>query len=203
MKHVYLIRRLPFTLFMELAIIGVALAHGAVVGELSSVAQLHWGFGLHNLWEGRFYTLFTAPFFVRDLRMFLGILLFVGYSIGIYEWLAGTRRAMLLYWVTNVLGLLLAAGLAIAPLYWAGTLLGRELAFMSDVGPSAGGLGCIGGWVRRLPDRYRTLMFLAMMLYLVGKLAFLPEPFSDAAHLIAFPLGFVLVGWLRDRRGVT
>lgn len=71
---------------------------------------------------------------------------FVVYSIGVYEWLAGTRQALLLYWVTSVLGMLLAARLAVAPLYWGGTPLGHEVALMSDVGPSAGGLGYIGGW---------------------------------------------------------
>ncbi len=185
---------------MELVIIAVALAHGVLWAELSSVAQQRWGFGLHNLWEGRLYTPFTAPFFVRNLTMLLGILLLIGYSIGIYEWLAGTRRALLLYWVTNVLGMLLAAGLAVVPLYWVGSPLGRELALMSDVGPSAGGLGCIGGWVDRLPDRYRRWVFLAVMAYLIGKLVLFPELFADTAHLFAFPMGFALDRWLWGKR---
>jgi len=185
------IRRLPFTLFMEATIIGVAVANGAVLGELSLASQLRWGFGLHSLWEGRWYALFTAPFFVRNLRMFLGILLFIGYSVGVYEWVAGARQAVLLYWITNILGLLLAAVLVVAPLYSAGMALGKEWALRSDVGPSAGGLGCIGGWVSHLPDHYRRWVFLAVMVYLIGKLAFFPELFADAAHLITFPLGFL------------
>lgn len=197
-------RRLPFTLFMELAIIGVAVAHGAVLGELSPAAKTRWGFGLHDLWEGRLYTTVTSTFFVRDLRMFLGILLLIGYSLGVYEWLAGTRRALFVYWSTNILATLLAAWLLVAPLYyWAGTPLGRELALMSDVGPSAGALGCIGGWVYRLPDRFRRRVFLGILVYLVGKLTLFREPFADATHLIAFPLGFVLDGWVWDRQSLN
>lgn len=188
----HLIRRLPFTIFMEVVIIGMAVANGAVLGELSPATQLRWGFGLHSLWESRWYTLFTAPFFVRNLRMFLGILLFMGYSVGVYEWVASTRQAVFLYWITNILGLVLAAALVVAPLYSAGMALGKEWALKSDVGPSAGGLGCIGGWVSHLSDRYRRWVFLAVMVYLIGKLAFSPELFADAAHLITFPLGFLV-----------
>ncbi|MBM4431753.1 MAG: hypothetical protein FJ026_15625, partial [Chloroflexi bacterium] len=152
-------RRLLFTFLMGLSITAVAIAEGAVLGRLSPTSQLRWGFGLHNLWEQRWYTAFTAPFFVRDLRMLPGILLLVGYSIGVLEWKAGTRQAVLIYWCTNVLGLWLAALLVVAPLYRAGTAQGTAAAFLSDVGPSAGGLGCIGGWVRHLPNRYRHWFF--------------------------------------------
>lgn len=195
-----MIRRLGFTLLMELAIIAVATAQGAVLGELRPESKLHWGFGLHNLWEGRLYTLVTSAFFVRDLRMLVGILLLIGYSVGIYEWVAGTQRALALYWSTNILATLLAACLLVAPLYYAGRSTGRQLALMSDVGPSAGALGAIGGWVDRVPDRRRRWLFWVVMVYLAGKLALRPEPFADSVHLIAFPMGFVFDRWLRLTR---
>jgi hypothetical protein len=195
-------RRLPFTLLMELSIAGVAVAERAVLGKLSPTSQRRWGFGLHNLWERRFYTAFTAPFFVRDLHMLLGILLLIGYSIGILEWKAGTRKTLLIYWCTNVLSLWLAALLVVAPSYRAGTAQGTATAFLSDVGPSAGGLGCIGGWVRYLPDRYRHRFFWIILAYLLGKLLLFPELFADSAHLVAFPMGYLLATRLK-RQGAN
>jgi phosphatidylglycerol lysyltransferase len=187
---------------MEVAIISVAVTHGAVLGELSPATKQQWGFGLHDFGEGRSYTIITSTFFVRDLRMLTGILLLIGYSIGIYEWVAGTRRALLLYWSTNILATFLASWLLVALLNYAGSPLGRELAFMSDVGPSAGALGAIGGWVDRVPYRYRRWLFPTIMIYLMGKLALLPEPLADTIHLVAFPLGFALDRWPRlNRRG--
>lgn len=174
----------------------VAVVDGAILGRLSRATQEQWGFGLHDVWQGRFYTAITSTFFVRDLRMFVGILLLIGYSVGIYEWLAGTRRALLLYWVTNVGGFLLATLLVVGPLYWAGTIIGYELAFINEVGPSAGAFGCIGGWVNHLPARYRRWAFVGITVGLAGKLVLFPEPFADTVHLIAFSLGFTLDGRL-------
>jgi hypothetical protein len=186
------IRRVPFTLFMEAAVLLLAAINGAATGELSALQQHRWGFGLHALWEGRLYTVFTAPVLVRDLRMLLGILVFLLCSIGVHEWLGGTREAFAVYWITNMLGLCLAAMLFVGPLYLARTAMGLEWAYRSDVGPSAGGLGSIGAWVRRLPGRYRRWLFVAMMTYLIAKLVLVPELFADSAHLIAFPLGYAL-----------
>jgi hypothetical protein len=124
--------------------------------------------------------------------MFLGIVLLVGYSVAIYEWFAGSGQALIVYWVTNTVGLLLAAVVFVWPLYRAGSPMGQEVAQLSDVGPSAGGLGCIGGWVGCLPQRYRRWLFAIVLTYLGAKLAFLPELFADSAHLIAFALGFFL-----------
>jgi phosphatidylglycerol lysyltransferase len=191
---VILLRRLPFTILMETAIVLLAVAGGAVTGELSLASQQRWGCGLHNLWEGRWWTVLTAPFFVRDLRMFLGILLFVLYTIGVCEWVTGTRATLAVYWITNVLGLVLAAVLVVGPLYLVRSPTGLAWAARSDVGPSAGGVGCIGAWVRHLPDCQRRWAFGLILAYLAAKLILLPELFADSAHLMTFPLGFVLAG---------
>lgn len=186
------LRRLPFTLLMELLIIIVAVTHGSIWGHLSQSATLRWGVGLHNLWEGRFYTFITSTFFVRDLRMFAGMIFLIGYSVGIYEWLRGTKRAIMLYWSTNLLAPLLACLFVVLPLYLAGTAIGQELAFLSDMGASAGAAGCVGGSVSQAPHRYRKWLFGFILLFLVSKLLFFPEPFADTIHLIAFPIGFAI-----------
>lgn len=192
MRFLGIVRRLPFTLFMEGSILVTAVLVGAAAAELSPVVAQRWGFGLHNLWEGRWHTLVTSTFFVRDRHMLVTIVLLLGYSIGIYEWMAGTRRAVSLYWVTNIGATAVAAIVFVGPLYWARTALGRELGLMSDVGASAGAIGCIGAWTRWLPDRYRRWAFLAFLAYFAAKLATLTEPFADATHLVAFPMGFFL-----------
>jgi hypothetical protein len=189
-----LARRLPFTLMMEAAIVAIAATQGALAGGLSLEKQQRWGFGLHSLWEGRWHTLISEPFFVRDVRQLLGIVLLVAYSVGMYEWVAGTRQALLLYWATNVAGLALAAVVVVWPLYLMGLPMARTVAFFSDVGPSAGGLACIAGWVRNLPLRHRRWLVPAILMYLIAKLLFFPELFADSAHLMTFPLGYALAG---------
>jgi hypothetical protein len=191
-------RRFAYTIFMEAAILLVALNGGVVTGKLSAAAASRWGFGFHNLWEGKFYTLLSAPFLVRNLGMLVGILLFLAVSVGIYEWYAGSQKTISVYWLTN-LAAFLGAGLIGYILYRSGSALGRDIFFKSDVGPSAGAFGCIGAWTKRSRP-CRSWVFYGILAYLLGKLVIFPEFFSDLAHLIAFPLGYALDG-LMDRNG--
>ena len=76
--------------------------------------------------------------------MFWGILPFVALSIGVYEYVAGTQRALVLYWMTDLGGSLGSTLVLVLPLYITGTALGETLAYADDVGISGGGFGCVG-----------------------------------------------------------
>ncbi len=187
-----LVRRLPFTLFVLLTLVVVALWQGSMPGELSPAATLRWGFGSHNLWEVRLISLLTAPFFVGNPLMLLGNVVLLVCSLAVYEWLAGTWRAALVYGITHLLGFVAAAVVGIVPWFWPLLSFGQDVALGSHVGPSAGALGCAGGWVSCLPARFRWLVFLAILTGLIGKLVLFPDPFADLAGLVAFPAGFAL-----------
>ncbi|MCB9155897.1 MAG: hypothetical protein H6645_02130 [Caldilineaceae bacterium] len=132
-------RKIPFTLVIFASILLLGIVLGSVRGYLAPAIEQQWGFGLHNLWDGRPYTIVTSVFLTRRPFMVLGMVTVVGSIVGVYEWLVGWRRALLLFWTTDFLSKLMASLLVVWPLYLAGTEMGRSMALSSDIGASAGG----------------------------------------------------------------
>lgn len=194
-----IVRRVPFTIAMLWGIITVAIITGATTAQLTPDVLNRWGFSLSDLWQGGWYSLVTEVLFTHSPFMFWGILALVTFSIGIYEWQAGTRQACLLYWMTDVGGTLIVSLFLVLPLYLARTDLGMSLAFSGDVGMSGGGFGSLGGWIHRLPAPARKRAFAVMAVYLVLHLFIITDLFSDILHLVTFPVGFWLDGWLSKR----
>jgi len=126
--------------------------------------------------------------------MLLGMVLFVAGSVGVYEWLAGTRRALLCFWAANVATLLLTAACVVFPMHLAGVPPRWDWAPSGDVGASFGGFGCLGAWMTGVPGpRKRVVLVAVVTAGLVAKFLILPEIFGDAGHLVAFYVG-VLMG---------
>lgn len=173
---------------------------GTPTGTIDPGSLKRWGFSLHDLWQGTGYSLVTEVFFTSHPSMFWGILGLVIGSIGVYEWRAGTWQALRLYWLTDVGGSLLVTLGFVLPLYLAKTPLGLALAFDDDVGMSGGGFGCVGGWVHRLPQRWRKWVFVGVLIYLVGHLIIVTDLFADILHIVTFFLGFWLDGKLPSNK---
>jgi len=126
--------------------------------------------------------------------MLLGMVLFVAGSVGVYEWLAGTRRALLSFWAANAVTLLLTAAFVVFPMHLAGVPPSWDWAPSGDVGASFGGFGCLGAWMMGVPGtRRRTVLVGVVTAGLLAKFFLLPEIFGDAGHLVAFYVG-VLMG---------
>jgi len=160
-----------------------------------------WGFGPLYFWREHWHTLVTGAFFVRDAIMLLGMALFVAGSVGVYEWLAGTRRALLVFRAANVVTLLLTAACIVFPMHLAGVPPRWDWAPSGDVGASFGGFGCLGAWMTGVGGARRRATLIAIVIAgLVAKFLLVPEIFSDVGHLVAFLVG-VLIGarWLRGR----
>ena len=194
-----LIRRVPFTLVMLLGIGSAGFITGTNKGDLDPAIAQRWGFALHDLWQGTWYSLVTEVWFTHQPFMFWGILTFVVFSIGVYEWRAGTQRACSLYWITDIGGTLILTFTFVLPLYLLHTELGQALAFADDVGMSGGGFGCVGGWVHRLAVPVRRWAFAGVMVYLALHLVLVFDLSSDVLHIITFCSGFWLDGCWRDR----
>jgi len=189
-------RRLPFTITMESVILAIAFLDGAMVGHLSWADRLRWGFSAADLTGVGAYTLLTGAFFVRTPLMLLGILVFVPFALGLYERRRGTRRALALFWSANVLGFALI-GLLTLPAFGAAPFMPH-----GEVGPSVGGVACLGAWVTALPSgRRRACLYGIAALYLVGKIVFFRDPAGDLEHLIAFPLGMTMEWLTRKPEG--
>jgi len=172
----------------------VALWNGSAWGSLSEELKRAWGFGPLTFWREHWHTLATNTFLVRNALMLVAMVLFVAASVGVYETLAGTRRAMLVFWAANVATLLLIAGLVVWPMRLAGIPPTWDWAPSGDVGASFGGFGCLGAWVIGLPSkRTKTAILTIVALANIVKYLLIPELFGDAGHLVALLVG-VLIG---------
>jgi hypothetical protein len=193
------IRRVPFTLFFEAALVLVAVWNGSAQGRLSADLRHQWGFAPLSFWREHWHTLVTGAFFVRSAIMLLGMALFVAGSVGVYEWLAGTRRALLVFWAANVVTLLLTAACVVFPMHLAGVPPRWDWAPSGDVGASFGAFGCLGAWMMGVGGGRRRVILVAVVLAgLAVKFLVQPEIFQDAGHVVAFLAGVALgVGLLR------
>jgi hypothetical protein len=193
-------QRLSFTFCLVFGIVIVGIATDTPLHSIDPVLSKRWGFALHDFADGTWYSLFTAALFTNRPLMFWGILPFVGFSVGVYEWLAGPQRTVCLFWLTDLGGTLCITLFIVLPLYLAGTSIGHDLAFSDDVGMSGGGFGCVGGWVNRLPRRWKAGILSAVAAYLVIRIGFFPALFSDLVHIVTFAGGYWSDGMLYGHR---
>jgi hypothetical protein len=171
------------------------LASGTWAHQLPAQVLHRWGTGLHQLLHGRVWTLLTGGAFSHGPFMYWALILaLIPLGVGVYEWIAGTRNALLVYWATDLGGSLAVAFGLILPLSLLGDAVGHELLHMRDVGMSGGGFGCIGALVHRLPPQKRRLAAGLGVAYLLARLATLTDVRADALHLLAFAGGFLLDG---------
>ena len=193
---------MPFTVLFEIAIVVVAFWNGSAWGSLSEELRHAWGFGPLTFWQEHWHTLATNTFFVRNTLMLLGMVLFVAASAGVYEWIYGTRRALLVFWAANAVTLLLMAACVVWPMRLAGVPPRWDWAPAGDVGASFGGFGCLGAWIVGLPENRTRVTILAIVSAgLLMKYVLVPELFGDAGHFVALVVGAALGGWLRTRQG--
>ncbi len=191
--------RVPFTVVLELAILILAFWNGSALGRLGDEVHRAWGFGPLTFWHGRWHTLATNTLLVRNALMLLGMILFVAGSLGVYEWRAGTRRALAVFWSANVLTLLVTTACVVVPMRLMGVPPTLDWAPAGDVGASFGGFGCLGAWMVGVPGRRRALVAIVLA-GLVVKFLIYPEIFGDAGHIVAFLSGIAL-GALFERTG--
>jgi hypothetical protein len=187
--------RVPFATALWLAVAWVGIRTGTWAYELHPAKLERWGDGLGQLWQGRWWTVFTDIVFVHGPLMFWAILVFIPASVGVYEWLAGTRRALLVFWATDLGSSLFVAFGVVLPLYLSGAEAASLLPFDYDVGMSGGGSGCAGAALNHLPRRWRRPAIGAATVYLVVRLATLIDFRADALHLVAFVAGLALGRW--------
>lgn len=200
-RWLHVARRVPFTVLFEITIVALALWNGSAQGRLSDELRRAWGFGPLYFWREHWHTLATNTFLVRNAIMLLGMVLFVAGSVGAYEWIAGTRRALFAFWAANAITLLLTAALVVYPLHLAGVPPRWDWAPSGDVGASFGGFGCLGAWAMEIPSRRKRILLLSVVsIGLLLKYLLLPEIFGDAGHLLALLSGILLGPWLRRSR---
>jgi hypothetical protein len=203
-----IVRRLPFTLVSLAGLSLVAVLTNSRLGDLPRQWFSRLAFAPRDLWLIHWERLITSALVTNGGRAFWQALGMVALTAGAAEWLAGTRRAALTFWGVHLATLLVYSLLIVVPLHALGSSLGTALYLARDVGPSAGGFGCLGLACARLPQPWRWIGGgaivggLAVALFLAASTTQSAVVISaDLAHLLAFPLGW-LSSLIGRRHGV-
>jgi len=193
-----IIKRFRFTLFMLVGLVLVSVLTNTTFEAITH----HWlqrtGFSPNDLWYWRLERIITSAFVTAGGKVFWEAIFFVGFAVGLAEWLTSWKRTAVTFWGIHLLALTLLSliiSLAIHQLRAFG-LEASEAA--RDVGPSAGYFACLGLVSARVKRPWNLVSGAALFTVLVITL-FLPASagesaqlkFSaDLAHLLAFPLGW-------------
>lgn len=192
------IRRVPFTL----GLLGVIWLLAALSGSLGQGAPPdvlgRFGFAPVDLVNGRIISIVTSVVFIHKRFMVgplnLSLLLF----ILPYEWIAGTRRVIAVFWGGHIIETAISA-MVILLVAAAGIPSASVLASTHDVGMSSGTFACAGALVLVLPSRWRKVAAFALVAYLLGMVVFSHQVY-DFDHLLVAPIG-AAIGWLVGARG--
>jgi hypothetical protein len=203
--------RYPTTATLLAVLVVAAIVTETASGRLTSEWLERVGFAPRDLWELELGRLFTSALVTHGPRVLVGALLMTGISVGIAERRAGALWAMGVFWGIH-LATVVGMAVVLTPLH--ATLQSRVtegLVVVRDVGPSAGYFGALGFGLSASSSKMARLAAVLVLLWLVLNLLglvhlgdALPQKASaDLAHMVAFPLGW-LVGrrWLsRERSG--
>ncbi len=182
-----LVRRLPFTTVLILSLLTISSIAGVLSRPLSSDQLRHWGFGWEDLISGRVWHLLSAPFLVLRPYMALSITAILLFFVGSCELLLRTKRTIMVFVVSHILGYLGTFVLlrALGRLGWKAA---EALTVHGDVGASNGAFGAIGAVLVFLPTTLRTLGFLLLGAYLAGALI-VGSQVWDVQHIVALLTG--------------
>lgn len=197
----HVIRRLPFTLITLALLVVLGAVTNTCFQPISVSLLARIGFSPVDVRTWRWDRLFTSALVTSGAHGFWLALVGVGICAGAAEWLAGSWRAALGFWGVHIVTLLASTGVALLLLHL-GVPGGAELTVEADVGPSAGTFGCLGLAVARLPRPWNTrigsatvgVLFIVLLLPLAGLQVNIASISSNIAHLIAFPLGWLVSG---------
>ena len=169
------------------AVLVTAVRYGVFANDLSLDVAYRYGFSGRALSMGHWSTLITSQFLTRDGFMAISISLSLALMLGVYEAIAGSRRALLILATTALAGpLLVAAGLGV------GSSLGNAFSARTlstlDYGASAITAGAGGALVAVLA--MRRLRWFAI--FWVGAGLVLHHQLADWEHLGSFVAGYGL-----------
>ncbi|WP_417511729.1 bifunctional lysylphosphatidylglycerol flippase/synthetase MprF [Microbacterium sp.] len=189
------VRRMPFTLAFTL----VFLLIGVITGSLWSAAHDKPWFemvatGLPSFAEGRWWTLFTSPFFADPPLAYLTLLPLILGGIGWAEWQFGSLRTIGLVIVGHLVGVLGAAGILalLTPVDWRWS---DRLSQALDVGPSCGAMTALVFAIATLPSPWRLRARIAIVLWVTISVLYLGQLY-DLEHAVAMTAALVVSGML-------
>ncbi len=185
-----MIARLPFTLLFLLVMIANNIVAGTVGGTLPEQSLESWGISHTAVRSGDVLRLLTGTFLSHDVGMLIRQFFFVACVIGVYEWVAGTWRAVGTFFLIDVIGTLAVLFAILPGLVLVHPSTGSDALNVYDVGMSAGGFGLLGALAAR--QRYSGVILGAICIAIFIKIWISFDLIADTAHLLCLLLGFVL-----------
>ena len=195
-----MVQRVPFTIAMAAGILAVTAVTDTMTRPATATQLARWGFNLGDLRSGRLWQLLVlTPFQAYQPHMILPILGSLLFFVGAAEYVLGTRRTLVAFWTTHVIGYV-GAYLLLWPLSAAGWGWAVSAAHDTDVGSSAASFGALAALIAFLPPAGRRAAFAAAATYLLSFLV-LDRRVWDVEHLIAFASGLGIGAVMVRRRG--
>lgn len=195
------LRRLPFTTLMILAVLAVSTVAGLLSHPISEAQLDRYGFGLTDLRDGALWRLLTAPFLILKPYMALTIAAILLFFVGTCELVLRTRRTLIVFGLAHATGYI-GALLLLSGLGRAGVEAAARLASHRDVGASNGAFGAAGALLVFLPPSMRNTGLVLIGGYLLGALV-VEQQIWDVQHSLAFATGALLGAlFLRRDRGL-
>jgi hypothetical protein len=194
----FLIRHLPFTLSILIALVVVELATNPGFGAMSATWINHLGYAPRDFFALRWHRLFVSLLVTDNRRSFAQAVLTVAFVGGALEWTTGTRKAAMIFWGTHLAGVLAETLFFAAPLYYLGSSFGEKVFTLRDVGASAAYFGCTGAVCALLPNPWRRICTALVFGFILANFV-LPTPvgydtpirwMANLAHTVSFPTGF-------------
>lgn len=200
--HPHPLLRVKFTALTLAAMFALASLTTTFGSKLGRGVLREWGWGPVDVTAGEVYRLISSALLTSGGAVFWMAVGMVVIMVGAAEWRFGSLRSGAVFWLGHVATL---ASLAVITRL-ARVVSGSESAAWiagRDVGPSAGAFACLGLVVRSLRSRHQWLMGGAVVGALLVDALFLSGPGSsersaDVAHLIAFPLGYLMGSGVTD-----
>lgn len=195
----WILRSFPGTLVLTAVVVAIGVLTGTVFRAEHRWILDHLGLDLDSLRAGRLWTMPVATLIQAypGIKWHGALLLLL--VVGSLEYLAGTRRAMATFflsdWLSSPLTSFILAGLGSL-----GSATAEKLAHTPDMGSSAGSFGAAAAAAVLLPRPWRRIALAGLAAALLGEFTFERLDVS-IAHLIAAAIGggLGLLLWRRHR----
>jgi hypothetical protein len=198
-----------FSMFMVASLIVAAAFTGTHAHMISEDVRGWAGFAAGHLWSFTWHRAIISVFFTAGGWRFWASLTMLAACVTALELRTGTLHTALTFWLAHLATLLFVSLLIALPLYTMSHPLGQSLVDTGDVGPSAGYYGCLGAFVTTLRSRPWRWGLAGTILIVLGvqcafslgdSAAHATVAHSAIAHLVAFPIGLVILGPLLPAR---
>ncbi|UOQ57316.1 DUF2156 domain-containing protein [Leucobacter allii] len=190
-----LLRRVPFTAALVLALLVIGIATGTLWSPASEKPwYAEFATGLPAFAEGRWWTVFTSPFLLNAPYVFLTIAPLVIGGVGWAEWRFGSLRTIGLFLAGHLVGVLGAAGI-VAVVSQTGWHWAERLTTVYDVGPSCGAFTALVFAIATLPSPWRLRARVATVIWIGVSVLYLGQ-LHDLEHAVALVAAMLASGWL-------